>query len=140
MIFKEFNIPFPQEPIGTGARWTVTQDYVDFRGIHIKRTLECKLESTANADFKVAATVVEDAGQQKLTRTELAAGESIHLVSLRLTGTLSATIRKSDFLPVHAKLKQHAELVMRRSGSDINESRASTIEKEYDLWKVEKHN
>jgi len=101
-------VPFPQEAIGTGAKWVV-KTHVDSGGIGIDRTATYQLTSLKGNQWSVKCTMEQSAGKQKIQNPELG---SVQMNLLKLTGTGGGTISSdlSRLIPLHGDTDAHVDM------------------------------
>lgn len=133
MFLKDFSIPVPWEKLGSGARWTAVSQYQDLRGNNVTRTLTCKLESVTDSEFSVSATIEELAGPQAMKKSE----GNDNLLEMRLSGTLDATLRTSDWLPTNARIKSSGKYQIERTTADGKIKIDGFAENKHELKRIE---
>ncbi len=103
------SVPLPQQPVGQGARWTVTRT-LKSGSIKMKQTTNYSLEKLDKTSMKIAVDMEQNADPQPLDSKNLA-GASARLVSLHSDGGGTSLIDFSKLVPT-ANAFSHTNLVM----------------------------
>lgn len=91
-------IPFPEEPVGVGARWSVDMD-VSMQGMALRQTATYEVvEITADA-VRINSTISQSADAQALQLPELPPGATAELLSYSGSGTGGMAIRFDRAMP-----------------------------------------
>jgi hypothetical protein len=78
--------PFPEEPVGTGARWSVVTA-LPVNGVSLRQRVEYTLKRRHGDDVEIAATIHQDAAaHQQMTNPSLPPGTKLTVVSWRGSG------------------------------------------------------
>ena len=91
-------VPFPEEPVGPGARWQV--DTTAMAPIRIAQKTVFSLRSVTAKSAELEAKVEQSAPRQKVSTAGLPAGASTELESLKGRGESKVTSTFSQLVPV----------------------------------------
>jgi hypothetical protein len=104
---RSLTVPLPEEPVGAGARWKVTET-ARVSGLEVTQTAHYRLRSVRGTQVRLAVTIDQHAGRQ--TITDPATGTEIELLSSRATGSGSSSVSLGEPFPrgssVHIKVDQ----------------------------------
>ncbi len=78
--------PLPEEPIGVGAKWTVTQDIVS-NGMKIKQTSTHTLKGIKDGKYDIDLAIEQKGEEQAIAAAGLPPGTTLTLKSLESSGT-----------------------------------------------------
>jgi hypothetical protein len=92
---RELTVPFPEEPVGRGARWSVT-NAVHMNGMNVKRTASFVLSQLDGDKGSLAVAVVLAAPPQDVTDAQ---GARFHLESLNGKGQGSLRFDLARLVP-----------------------------------------
>ncbi len=96
--------PLPEEPVGAGAKWTVSATITQ-NGMTLAQTTKVQLLSRDAERAATRGTVVQTAAPQRLDLPGLPPGTTVDLVSLESTGEGEQRLELTKVMPVHAAVK-----------------------------------
>lgn len=91
-------VPFPEEPVGVGAQWTVGMD-ISMQGMALNQSATYEVVERTDSTVRIASTISQSANAQTLQLPDLPAGSSAELLSHSGTGSGSMTIRFDQAMP-----------------------------------------
>jgi hypothetical protein len=116
---RSLTVPLPEEPVGPGARWEVTET-ARVSGVEVTQTAHYRLRSVRGPQLRLAVTLEQHAGRQ--TITDPSTGTKIELLSSRATGSGSSSISLDKPFPrstsIHIKVDQR----LRAEGKSISQT------------------
>jgi hypothetical protein len=83
---EKLSAPLPEEPVGVGARWEVTQTLVA-NGVRMVQIATYELVALDDSTATLAVTIAQSAAAQKLAPPGMPAGADVSLVGLTGSGT-----------------------------------------------------
>lgn len=116
--FMNAIVPFPEEPIGRGASWTVTAD-VDAEGMTIEQTTTYTLERVDGDDYVLRVKVSQSADEQEIQFKNLPPNMKLRLMELDTEGSGSMTVRLGQLTPRTADLRTQTKLNARIEPNQI---------------------
>ncbi|MBA3545321.1 MAG: hypothetical protein H0T76_02445 [Nannocystis sp.] len=84
---QQVSVPFPDEPVGVGARWEVTYQLNQLQGMDLTQVATYELLERTATTVKIAATIVQSAKPQTVNPPGLPPGAVVHLDSLDSKGS-----------------------------------------------------
>jgi hypothetical protein len=103
--------PFPEEPVGVGARWEVRQQVVS-QGISMEQTTYYTLVSRKGNKAVVSLAIAQAAAPQNLSLPDLPPGSSARLESFSGSGSGSQTINLQNPMGTSAQLDYNLDFRM----------------------------
>ncbi len=96
--------PVPEEAIGEGAQWKITQRVVA-NGMKLTQTSIHTVTSMSKDGFEMSVKLEQEAESQVITNPMLPAGTKLKLDSLVSDGTAEITVEEAAVFPVSSKMK-----------------------------------
>ena len=90
--------PLPEEPVGVGAKWSVTQ-LIESNGMKMKQTSLHTLKEIKGKTFEIAIELTQSADAQEI-KTPGAPGTTTKLLSLESTGEGKMQFESSVLFPI----------------------------------------
>jgi len=116
-------VPVPTEPIGLGAKWTVSR-VIEEGGIRMKQLASYELTKIEGSSFHVDLEVRKTAPTQTVTAPGAAENESYELTHFDSTGKGTVEADLGKVVPVSSKLDSVVEMAMNTPGP---QGRARTL-------------
>ncbi|MDX1924903.1 MAG: DUF6263 family protein [Pirellulaceae bacterium] len=91
--------PLPEEPIGVGGKWSVTQ-LIESNGMKMKQTSVHTLKEIKGKTFDVAIELTQAADAQEIQTPGVPPGTSTKLISLESTGEGSMQFESGVMFPI----------------------------------------
>ena len=95
--------PFPKEPVGIGAKWSVTTDMKE-NGIQMTQVVTYTLEKIEGRTVTLSTALVQSAENQPVAADSLPPGSTATLASLESTGTGKSVIDLDHLFPTKGEL------------------------------------
>ena len=96
---QQVSIPFPDEPVGVGARWEVTSLLSQLQGMDLTQVTTYELLERTPTTVKIAATIVQSADPQKVNPPGLPPGAVVHLDTLNSSGSGTTVFDLTKVVP-----------------------------------------
>ncbi|MCB9752588.1 MAG: hypothetical protein H6713_21755 [Myxococcales bacterium] len=113
---SQLTVPLPDEPIGEGARWSVSAPRSRKDGISLLHTAICQLRSRRGDELELAFEVVQSAEPQPITAPAELAGARVELVSYAAEGTGRMRLELDELFPQWVEMALKSELELRAQG------------------------
>lgn len=107
----KLSAPVPQEPIGIGAVWTVTQQVVA-NGLSLNQVATYKLTAIDDSGYHLDVTVDQQADEQWINPPNLPATTKIKLRKLDSAGTGKMTLANDLLMPRNSDLDLKSDTAM----------------------------
>lgn len=104
---NQLSVPFPEEALGVGARWTVTQ-HLDQQGMKLDQVATWELRERSGSAVKLGNTLLQTAAPQAISAPGLPPGATVLLDALDSTGKGDVEVDLSKLAPI----KSTADLSM----------------------------
>ncbi|HEX6739371.1 MAG TPA: hypothetical protein VF310_13925 [Vicinamibacteria bacterium] len=101
--------PFPEEPVGVGARWE-TALRITQNSITLDQVTVSDLASLEGDSGKLQITLTQKADPQKVQPKNMPPGAYLNLASLDSTGSGETAFDLRQLVPVKAEIKMHSEM------------------------------
>ena len=92
---NQMTIPFPEEPVGQGARWTVDMA-IDSGGMSLSQTATYELRSRNDEQVELAVSMTQAAGAQTIEQPGM---PSVELTQYSGSGQGTTTVRFAEVVP-----------------------------------------
>ncbi len=96
--FVQYCAAFPEEPVGTGAKWQVTQS-ITRQGLKVDQTTTITLKALSGSALELALESTQSAPEQDMGAAGGATGTKPHLKSLKGKGSGASTVVLSSLFP-----------------------------------------
>lgn len=94
----QISAPFPEEPVGVGARWEV-KETISQQGITLTQIATYELKSLRGDVFRTLVTIVQNADRQEVAMPGLPPGAKVTLVGMDSKGTGEIAGRLDRLVP-----------------------------------------
>lgn len=94
----QFSVPLPEEPVGVGARWTVTTQF-ETGGIFITNIYHYTLEQMENDVITMKVSLEQQAEPQNIKNPALPPGTTVKLTKLQSSGSGHVVMNLAQLLP-----------------------------------------
>jgi hypothetical protein len=121
--------PFPEEPVGTGAKWEVKMP-IKSQGVTLSQTETFELASVEDDRATAKTTVAQTASNQKIPNP-IMPGTKVDLNRMTGTGTGEVTLDLAHILPPEATGDFHSDMEMSVTAS--NGSQKQNMKMKMDL-------
>ncbi len=103
-------IPFPEEAVGSGAKWEVARS-IKSQGMTLNQTTTYELVSVDGDHIAAKSTVVQTAANQKIQNPAMP-GMALDLLKMNGRGSGELKMDLAQLLPVEAAMDSHSEFSM----------------------------
>ncbi len=111
-------IPFPEAPVGVGARWRATTA-LGLNGIQANQVYEYTLKKRTGSKVVLGVRGTQTAGQQTVELPNVAPGAQLQVQSYKTTYRGENTVDLTSLLPVSGEVRSSGNQAFRiQSGSD----------------------
>ena len=97
-------LPMPEEPIGVGGKWTVSQD-IAANGVSLQQTSTCELAGTDDDRYTIDIDITQKANEQQINAPGLPPGAKVTLQSLTSQGAGQLIITSASVFPEQSSMK-----------------------------------
>jgi len=112
--------PLPEEPIGVGGKWSVTQ-LVEVNGMKLKQTSSHTLNKVDGATYDISVEVTQTAEPQDVKTPGLPEGSTLTLESLESTGKGTMMLDVNRVFPFsEIKTDSKISMEMNTGGQDLS--------------------
>jgi hypothetical protein len=108
--FSTITIGFPEEPVGSGARWEVKMP-IKSQGMTITQTTTYQLASLEGETLNVTSTIAQHAANQKIQNPAMP-GLKVDVTKMTGSGNGNSMINLAQVLPSRATIDSKSEVVM----------------------------
>ena len=105
---ERLSLPMPEEEIGLGGKWKVTQDLVA-NGVQLQQTSTCELTGADNDQYSVNIQLLQQANKQQVNAPGVPPGAEVMLESLKSTGKGRLVLSPSSVFPVDSSMNIDSE-------------------------------
>lgn len=116
---QQMSQPLPDEAVGVGAKWTVTQN-IEQNGMKLKQVSTVELVKIRGTAIETKVTLVQSAAAQAVNMPGMPPGISAHLDSLSGTGTGTNVLDLGSIVPVAGTMAATSSVAMSMSGEGQN--------------------
>lgn len=95
----QLSVPFPEEALGVGAKWTVTQN-LEQNGMKLKQVVAWELKERSGTVVKLASTVTQTADPQEMKPPGMQPGAKANLESLNSSGEGTTEVDLAKLAPI----------------------------------------
>jgi len=139
-MLHQFSSPVPEQPVGLGAKWRVTQD-LSPNGMKLTQISVCELIRFDHDGFDLRITVSQQAKPQEIENPALPAGTKMTLDSLTSDGEGTSTFSVNSIFPRKSKTKVQAVVDMNVEAAGQNQKMSMEMTMEMSFQDaVEKEN
>jgi len=110
--FKNFSMPMPEEPVGVGAKWEVSQE-IETGGLKVHQVSSYEVVKIEGGQVQLKIEVKHSADPQDVKAPNPAAAAKLSLVSMDLRGTGEALLELQRVLPEKLEIQVGGEYKMR---------------------------
>lgn len=107
--FRQISAPFPEEPVGVGAKWETVQR-LNQNGVSLDQTAVSELTSLEKDQGRIAVLVSAKAEPQQVQSPNLPPGARMDLASLDAKGDGETAFDLGKMVPSSARVKTHTEM------------------------------
>lgn len=108
--FSQLSAPFPEEAVGTGAKWEYTQ-LIKSQGMTLTQTATYELLSIDGDSIATKSSFSQTAANQKISSSAMP-GMKVDLTKMSGRGTGEFKLDLGQLLPVEARSDSHSEISM----------------------------
>jgi hypothetical protein len=105
---RQMAVPFPVEPVGKGAKWTVTTQ-VNSNGVSVTQVATYTLADRSGDHLKLSVAIAQDAPAQELKSADLPPGAKTMLKNMKASGAAQVEVDLNRLVP---NSKGNVDLVM----------------------------
>ena len=117
---SEMTVPLPEEAVGVGAKWKVTQN-ISMMGMTIDQTSYYEIVGMSGDSVEMKVTMEQSADAQEFTPPGAPEGMVVTVDSLKSEGNGTMTLQLSSVAPVEAAMNLAMEMAMQAQGMNINQ-------------------
>ena len=114
---RRLSSPVPEEAVGVGGQWTVTQS-INANGIDLKQTSTHQITELTDEGFSMSVEVEQSAEPQQIKNPSLPANITMTLKSLKTTGSGKSRIMTEHVMPIHADVVVESDAAMTMKAGD----------------------
>jgi hypothetical protein len=119
-------VVFPTQPVGVGAKWTVTEDRSE-RGVQVRKVTSYELLERTGTQVKVRISISGEPLSKTVNSPELPPGTTGQLTEFKMTGGGTATYDLARILPLESSIKVQVATKMNVTGEGQTMALASTV-------------
>lgn len=108
---NQLAVPFPEEALGVGARWTVTQ-HLEQQGMKLQQVATWELKGREGDVVKLASTIVQNAEPQAIAAPGMPPGTSVNLDRLSSTGSGTTELDLGRVAPTRGSMTLTSSVAM----------------------------
>ncbi|PCC75046.1 hypothetical protein SAMN02745121_03749 [Nannocystis exedens] len=108
---NQMSVPFPEEALGVGAKWTVTQQ-LEQQGMKLEQVATWELKGREGSVVKLASTIVQTAAPQTITAPGMPPGATVSLDRLDSSGTGTTEVDLTHVAPIKGDMSLKSSLAM----------------------------
>ncbi|MDC0669541.1 DUF6263 family protein [Nannocystis radixulma] len=108
---NQMSVPFPEEALGVGAKWTVTQ-HLEQQGMKLQQVATWELKGRDGSVVQLASTIVQTAAPQAIEAPGMPAGAKVSLDRLDSTGSGTTQVDLTHVAPVKGDMKLTSSIAM----------------------------
>lgn len=116
---NQLAVPFPEEPVGVGARWTVTQ-HLEQQGMKLDQVATWELVKREGTTITLANSLIQTAEPQPMAAPGLPPGTSIMLEALESKGKGEVQADLTQLSPLKSQVGLEMHMRMLTSAAGIN--------------------
>lgn len=102
--------PFPEEPVGVGARWEVRSP-IKSQGMTLDQTATYEIVSIEGDRLTTKCTIAQRAANQKIQNAAMP-GASVNLIKMVGSGTATSTSDLSQLMCSHSTVNERTDMTM----------------------------
>jgi len=106
--FGNIATPFPEEPIGPGAKWEAKMP-IKSQGMNIDQTVTYEIVSLEGDHLAIRAAIAQTAPKQKMQSPAMP-GVKLDLLKMSGSAKLELALNLGQLMPSSGSLKEHTEL------------------------------
>lgn len=108
---NQLSVPFPEEALGVGAKWTVTAN-LEQQGMKLQQVATWELKAREGDVIKLANSVVQTAAPQSIAAPGMPPGASVSLERLSSTGAGTTELDLTRVSPLQGHMSLTSSLAM----------------------------
>lgn len=108
---NQMSVPFPEEALGIGAKWTVTQN-LEQQGMKLQQVATWELKERNGTVVKLASGIVQKADPQNVNAPGMPPGASVRLESLDSSGSGTTEVDLAKVAPVKGTMSMTSAVNM----------------------------
>lgn len=116
---NQLAVPFPEEPVGVGARWTVTQ-HLEQQGMRLDQVATWELVKREGTTITLANSLIQSAAPQPMNAPGLPPGTSVMLEALESKGKGDVEADLTQLSPLKSKVGLEMHMRMLTTAVGIN--------------------
>lgn len=103
--------PLPEEPVGVGARWTLTSD-LDEGGLQLQQVASYELVELTDTTITLRVDVQQSAEPQEFAPDGLPPGATAKLSHMRSKGSGSTVLQFDRVMPTRSDMQMHTDMTV----------------------------
>ncbi|MDC0722893.1 DUF6263 family protein [Nannocystis bainbridge] len=115
---NQMSVPFPEEALGVGAKWTVTQQ-LDQQGMKLDQIATWELKGRDGTVVQLASTIVQTAAQQTITAPGMPEGAKVSLDRLESNGSGTTEVDLARVAPVKGEMNLKSSIGMTTDANGV---------------------
>ncbi|MCY1005484.1 DUF6263 family protein [Nannocystis pusilla] len=115
---NQMSVPFPEEALGIGAKWTVTQQ-LDQQGMKLDQVATWELKGRDGSVVQLASTIVQTAAPQKISAPGMPEGASVSLDRLDSTGAGTNEVDLTRVAPIKGDMNMKSSIAMTTDANGV---------------------
>lgn len=115
---NQMSVPFPEEALGIGAKWTVRQN-LEQQGMKLSQTATWELKERSGTVVKLASTIVQEAAPQNVSAPGMPPGASVRLESLNSSGSGTTDVDLAKVAPIKGTMSMTSSVTMTTEANGV---------------------
>lgn len=115
---NQMSVPFPEEALGIGAKWTVRQN-LEQQGMKLTQVATWELKERSGTVVKLGSTIVQEAAPQKVSAPGMPPGASVNLDSLNSSGSGTTEVDLAKVAPIKGTMNMTSSVTMTTEANGV---------------------
>lgn len=116
---NQLSVPFPEEALGVGAKWTVTQ-HLEQQGMKLQQVATWELKERQGGVVKLASAIVQTAPPQPIVAPGMPPGAKVSLDRLDSTGSGTTDLDLTRVAPIKGTMNMTSSIAMTTVAEGVN--------------------
>lgn len=109
---NQLSVPFPEEALGVGAKWTVTQ-HLEQQGMKLQQVATWELKARDGDIIKLASAIVQEAPPQQIVSPGMPPGAKVTLERLSSSGSGTTELDLGRVAPIQGTMTMTSSIAMK---------------------------
>jgi len=115
---NQMSVPFPEEALGVGAKWTVTQ-HLEQQGMKLQQVATWELKGRDGTVVQLASSIVQSAPAQAIAAPGMPEGAKVSLERLDSTGSGTTQVDLTHVAPIKGDMKMTSSIAMTTDANGV---------------------